>query len=82
MRAVFAQTVSDSRVILTDGTFDCTGVPDGWADVVVAASAFHWCTNLEETAVELARISAPDSTMSFIWTFPDRCASVFLFCLS
>lgn len=73
MRAVFAQTVSDPRVSLVDGTFDNTGVPDGWADVIVAASAFHWCSNLEETAVELARIAAPGCTMSFLWVFPDRC---------
>lgn len=38
MRAVFERNVVDPRVRLSEGTFDNTGVPDGWADVIVAAS--------------------------------------------
>lgn len=72
MRAVFSQQVSDPRVSLADGTFDDTGVPDGWADVIVAASAFHWCSNLEEAATEFARIGAPECTIAFLWTETDR----------
>lgn len=72
MRTVFALQITDSRVFLSDATFDKTGVPDGWADVIVAATAFHWCFNLEEAAVELVRIAAPDCTMSFLWTIPDK----------
>ena len=37
MRAVFAETVQDSRVAIAAGTFDSTGVDEGWADIVVIA---------------------------------------------
>ena len=38
MRTVFSKTVVDPRVSLSDGTFDATGVPDHWADLIVMAS--------------------------------------------
>ena len=38
MRSVFASTVNDPRVKLTDGTFDNTGVEDGFAHIVVMAA--------------------------------------------
>ena len=78
MRTVFSQQVSDPRVSLADGTFDNTGVPDGWADVIIAATAFHWCSNLEEAATEFVRIAAPECTMSFLWNLPDRYVSLHL----
>ena len=37
MRAVFSTVVKDPRVTLSEGTFDDTGVPDKWADMVVVA---------------------------------------------
>lgn len=37
MRATFSKKVTDPRVSTYEGTFDHTGVPDGWADLVVAA---------------------------------------------
>lgn len=37
MRSVFSKTVQDERVKVSDGTFDTTGVEDGWADFVVIA---------------------------------------------
>lgn len=39
MREQFSKTVLDKRVSIADGTFDTTGVEDGWADLVVAAQA-------------------------------------------
>ena len=38
MRSVFASTVDDPRVKLSDGVFEKTGVEDGWADVIVMAA--------------------------------------------
>lgn len=38
MRIVFQRTVNDTRVSISDGTFDNTGVPDGWADLIVIAT--------------------------------------------
>ena len=37
MREVFSKEVTDPRVTLLNGTFDDTGVPDGWADVIISA---------------------------------------------
>lgn len=37
MREVFTKTVNDQRVSASEGTFDTTGVEDGWADLVIIA---------------------------------------------
>lgn len=37
MRAMFNTTTKDKRVETYEGTFDSTGVPDGWADLVIVA---------------------------------------------
>ncbi|KAH8116938.1 S-adenosyl-L-methionine-dependent methyltransferase [Phellopilus nigrolimitatus] len=70
MRDVFSKTVDDPRVSLTEGTFDSTGVPDLWADLIVSASAYHWCTDHEAAFKEFVRILKPDGTICFLWN-PD-----------
>ena len=35
---MFQKTVNDPRVQLSEGTFDNTKVPDGWADLIVIAT--------------------------------------------
>ncbi|THH05767.1 hypothetical protein EW145_g4557 [Phellinidium pouzarii] len=72
MRAVFASTVKDSRVSLSEGTFDETDVPDGWADLIVSASAFHWCSELEGAINEFSRILKSDGTICFLWNSQDK----------
>jgi len=37
MRDQFSRTIRDDRIVLSDGVFQCTGVEDGWADLVVVA---------------------------------------------
>lgn len=37
MRDVFARTVKDDRIVVSEGTFGATGVMDNWADLVVVA---------------------------------------------
>ena len=37
MRDVFARTVKDDRIVVSEGTFDATGIEDNWADLVVIA---------------------------------------------
>jgi hypothetical protein len=37
MRDVFSNSVKDERVSVKEGTFDSTGVEDGWADIVIIA---------------------------------------------
>jgi hypothetical protein len=43
MRDVFRKTVGDERVVVKDGTFDSTGVDDGWADLVIVAQVIFPC---------------------------------------
>lgn len=37
MREVFAKSTADPRVSVHEGTFDTTGVEDGWADAIIIA---------------------------------------------
>lgn len=37
MRSHFSKSVTDGRVSISEGTFDNTGVEDGWADLIVIA---------------------------------------------
>ena len=37
MRGVFVSKVTDARISCAHGTFDETGVEDGWADLIVIA---------------------------------------------
>lgn len=41
MREAFTKNTVDSRVSITDGTFDTTGIEDGWADIVIIAQVRH-----------------------------------------
>ncbi|KAF8636552.1 hypothetical protein AX17_003364 [Amanita inopinata Kibby_2008] len=72
MRAAFSKTVTDERVSVCDGTFDCTGIHTGWADVVIIAQAYHWCPDYDKALVEFARILKPDGCVAFIWNLEDR----------
>ncbi|KAF9815295.1 hypothetical protein IEO21_04658 [Rhodonia placenta] len=72
MRDVFTKTVGNEHVSVSDGTFDITGVEDGWADLVVIAQAFHWCPDYEKASAEFGRILKPDGIVAFIWNLEDR----------
>ncbi|KAL5511231.1 hypothetical protein ACEPAH_4446 [Sanghuangporus vaninii] len=71
MRVVFSKTVDDPRVSLSEGTFDTTGVPDHWADLIVIATAFHWCQDLEAATEEFIRILKPDGEVCLVWVMDD-----------
>lgn len=74
MRAQFERTVDDARASIADGTFADTHAPDGWADLVVIAQAFHWCHPDYESAVrEFARVLKPDGVVALVWNLEDRC---------
>ncbi|EMD38390.1 hypothetical protein CERSUDRAFT_82644 [Gelatoporia subvermispora B] len=75
MREVFDRTVADERVSVAEGTFDSTGVPDGWADLVVIAQAFHWCPDYDKASAEFARILKPNGFVAFVWNLDDRDAA-------
>ncbi|TEB36361.1 S-adenosyl-L-methionine-dependent methyltransferase [Coprinellus micaceus] len=72
MRSVFSKSVNDERVKVSDGTFDTTGVEDGWADLVVIAQAFHWCPDHQRAAKEFERILKPNGAVAMIWNLEDR----------
>ncbi|KAH9901007.1 S-adenosyl-L-methionine-dependent methyltransferase [Cubamyces lactineus] len=72
MRDVFTKTVSDPRASVREGTFDTTGIEDGWADLVVIAQAFHWCPDYDKAVAEFARILKPEGIVAFIWNLEDR----------
>ncbi|KAJ6464335.1 S-adenosyl-L-methionine-dependent methyltransferase [Mycena vulgaris] len=71
MREAFAKYTLDARIVLSEGTFDATGVEDGWADLVVVAQAFHWCMDYEAAAAEFARILKPGGVIALIWNLED-----------
>jgi len=72
MRDVFTKTVLDERVSVSEGTFDTTGVEDGWADLVVIAQAFHWCPDYDKASAEFARVLKPGGIVAFIWNLENR----------
>ncbi|GBE81906.1 S-adenosyl-L-methionine-dependent methyltransferase [Sparassis crispa] len=72
MRDVFAKSVHDPRVSVAEGTFDSTGVDDGWADLVVIAQAFHWCLDYDKASAEFARILKPTGILALIWNLENR----------
>ncbi|KAH7103902.1 S-adenosyl-L-methionine-dependent methyltransferase [Auriculariales sp. MPI-PUGE-AT-0066] len=63
---------TDPRVKASKGTFDATGVPDGWADLIVVAQAWHWCPDHEKAIAEFTRALKPDGVAFLIWNLEDR----------
>jgi len=72
MRQVFASTVIDERVSVQEGTFGDTKVENAWADLVIAAQAFHWCPDYNAAAGEFARVLKPDGAVVLVWNLEDR----------
>ncbi|KAJ7489413.1 S-adenosyl-L-methionine-dependent methyltransferase [Mycena latifolia] len=70
MREVFAKYTTDARVVLSEGTFDATGVEGGWADLIVIATV--------SAAAEFARVLKPGGVLSLIWNTEDRDAAPWL----
>jgi SAM-dependent methyltransferase len=64
MRAVFQRTVPD--VALLDGTAEEIPLPDGCADAVVSAQAFHWFRP-RPTLRELRRVLRPRGSVGLVW---------------
>ncbi|EJU05499.1 S-adenosyl-L-methionine-dependent methyltransferase [Dacryopinax primogenitus] len=73
MRSVFTQRLAhDPRVRCEEGTFDRLPVEDGWADLVVAAQAWHWCPDHDKALTEIHRILRPTGLLALIWNLEDR----------
>ncbi|KAG1754244.1 S-adenosyl-L-methionine-dependent methyltransferase [Suillus lakei] len=72
MRDFWTKHVKDNRCTIVNGTFDGTGVEDGWADLIIIAQAFHWCLDYGKAFTEFARILNKDGAAVFIWNLADR----------
>ncbi|KAF8319419.1 S-adenosyl-L-methionine-dependent methyltransferase, partial [Clavulina sp. PMI_390] len=75
MRATLEDKTKDERVVSREGTFSESGVPDGWADLVVVAQAFHWCPDYSAAMIEIARALKPNGVAAFIWNMEDQDAA-------
>ncbi|KAJ6584282.1 S-adenosyl-L-methionine-dependent methyltransferase [Mycena sp. CBHHK59/15] len=78
MREVFLKYTTDDRVLLSEGTFNTTGIESGWADLLAVAQAFHWCLDYEAAAAEFARVLKPGGVLALIWNHEDRDAARWL----
>ncbi|KAG1877596.1 S-adenosyl-L-methionine-dependent methyltransferase [Suillus subalutaceus] len=68
MRNYWTKCVQDHRCTIVNGTFDNTGVEDGWADLIIISHrrAFHWCLDYGKAFTEFARILNKDGAAVFV----------------
>jgi SAM-dependent methyltransferase len=69
MRAVLHENVPSA--IALEGRGEEIPLPDGSADVVIAASSWHW-VDQERGFTEAARVLRSGGTLALLWTGPDR----------
>jgi SAM-dependent methyltransferase len=69
MRRVFARTVPDVPALR--GTAEAIPLPDGFADAVVAAQAFHWF-DPDRALPEIARVLRRHGSIGMIWNLRDE----------
>ncbi|KAG8935694.1 hypothetical protein FRC02_006970 [Tulasnella sp. 418] len=72
MRAQFSAKVEDERVSCSEGTFERTGAPDEWADLVIVAQAWHWCPDFDKALAEISRVLKPNGVAILIWNLEDN----------
>ncbi len=64
MRREFRRAVPGVRVVA--GTAERTGLPDGCADLVTVAQAFHWFDH-ERALLEIRRLLRPGGGLAILW---------------
>lgn len=69
MRRVFARELPDVPVL--GGTAEAIPLPDGFADAVVVAQAFHWFRPRPALA-EIARVLRPGGGLALVWNLRDE----------
>jgi SAM-dependent methyltransferase len=68
MRAHIEKTVPAARVL--DGRAESIPLPDGSADVVTSAQAFHWFDHAR-ALTEIARVLRPGGRLALVWNVRD-----------
>ncbi|HXY46499.1 MAG TPA: class I SAM-dependent methyltransferase [Thermoplasmata archaeon] len=68
MRRVFERTVPEVPVL--DGTAETIPLPEGFADAVLAAQAFHWFSP-RRALPEIARVLRPHGGLGLVWNLRD-----------
>lgn len=53
------------------GTAERIGVPDGWADAITVAQAWHW-VDVPAACAETARVLRPGGYLGLIWNYRDE----------
>jgi len=71
MRRVFAEAVPGVAVV--DGAAEALPLPDGFADAVVCAQAFHWF-RAAPSLREFARVLRPGGGLGLVWNVRDESA--------
>jgi len=73
MRAVLARETANKKIKVSavDGTFENTGVPDAWADVIIMATSFHWCQDHDSALAEFKRILKHGGVIAIIFNVHD-----------
>jgi SAM-dependent methyltransferase len=69
MRRVFLRAVPDVPVV--DGTAESMPLPDGFADAIVCAQAFHWFRG-RLALREFARVLRPGGGIALVWNTRDE----------
>ncbi|HEV8049490.1 MAG TPA: class I SAM-dependent methyltransferase [Thermoplasmata archaeon] len=69
MRAVFRPRLPDVKLL--EGTAESMPIPDGSADVVVVAQAFHWFRQ-PQALDEIARVLRPSGGLGLVWNRRDQ----------
>lgn len=69
MRARLSASLPEARAIA--GTAESMPLPDGCADVLVCAQAFHWFSN-GDALREMHRVLAPKGRLAMIWNVRDE----------
>jgi SAM-dependent methyltransferase len=72
---VAVEPVAEMRALIQgveafDGRAESIPLPDGWADGVTVAQAFHWFAN-DEALAEIHRVLAPGGAFALIWNSRD-----------
>jgi len=72
MRRVFAEVVREVPAL--DGTAEKIPLPDGFADAIVCAQAFHWF-HARRALREFARVLRPGGGVGLVWNTRDETGS-------